>query len=247
MVVICEKCKKRYRVDPAKIKGKAASFNCHICSHVVMVYKAPATPPHPDSGIKVKSTTKSIEHPAADGADPKDGKPSTQKTNAGTRHHHRAGGFGLRTKMLLLFFFIPSILTVGMGLYFLWHFETTSGLLVQEIIKIDNHRAKESADLSAVTAMIHSQTRAITSKARMMPLAMLGATILLIGIIVLVYANRLSGRIDSLTNFADRISAGKLEMEIETKSRDEIGELTQAIARLRDNIRLHIERLQQRP
>jgi HAMP domain-containing protein len=50
-----------------------------------------------------------------------------------------------------------------------------------------------------------------------------------------------------LTDVADRISAGDLEMEIEMKSRDEIGELAQAIARMRDNIRLYIERLQQRP
>jgi methyl-accepting chemotaxis protein len=76
---------------------------------------------------------------------------------------------------------------------------------------------------------------------------MLGTALLLIGIMVIVYANRLTGKIESLTDVADRISAGDLEMEIEMKSRDEIGELAQAIARMRDNIRLYIERLQQRP
>jgi HAMP domain-containing protein len=69
---------------------------------------------------------------------------------------------------------------------------------------------------------------------------MLGAALLLIGIIVIVYANRLTGKIESLTDVANRMSAGDLEMEIEMKSRDEIGELAQAIARMRDNIRLYI-------
>jgi HAMP domain-containing protein len=35
-------------------------------------------------------------------------------------------------------------------------------------------------------------------------------------------------------------------MEVETKSGDEIGELAEAIARMQDNIRLSIERLQRR-
>jgi HAMP domain-containing protein len=67
---------------------------------------------------------------------------------------------------------------------------------------------------------------------------MLGAALLLIGIVVLVYANRLTGKIESLTDVADRISAGDLEIEIEMKPKDEIGELALAIARIRDNIRL---------
>jgi len=75
---------------------------------------------------------------------------------------------------------------------------------------------------------------------------MLGVTLLLIGIIVFVYVHRLTGKIKSLSEVAERISVGELEMEIETKSRDEIGELAEAIARMQDNIRLSIERLRRR-
>lgn len=74
---------------------------------------------------------------------------------------------------------------------------------------------------------------------------MLGATLLLIGIIVFVYVHRLTGKIKSLAEAAERISMGELEMEIETKSRDEIRQLAEAIARMQDNIRLSIERLRQ--
>ena len=248
MVVNCEKCGKRYRVDPAKIKGRAASFDCHICSHIIMVYKVRTTPQLADSDIDETSNTTSLERLAADGADPKESTPSAKNTKAGTRRRHRAGGFGLRAKMFLAFFLIPSILMVGVSLFYLWQFETTSHLLAQEITKIENQRTEEKgADVSAVTAVMQSRTKALTGESRLMALLMLGAALLLIGIIVLAYANRLAGRIESLTNAADRIGAGELEMEIETKSRDEIGDLIQAITRIRDNIRHYMERFPQRP
>ena len=247
MIVICEECGKRYRVDPSKIKGKAASFKCHICRHVIMVLKARLIPPQPDSKIKVKSTTTIDDRLTADGAGTKNGTPTVDKAKPGTRHRRKAGGFGLRTKMLLLFLFIPLILTAGLSLFYLWHFETTSRLLVQESSKIVTQLAEqEIANISTATAMMQSRAKALTAKTRMIALMMLGATLLLIGIIVFVYVYRLTGKIKSLTEVAERIGAGELEMEIETRSRDEIGELAEAIARMQDNIRLCIERLQRR-
>jgi HAMP domain-containing protein len=149
--------------------------------------------------------------------------------------------------MILLFFFIPSLLTAGASLFYLGYFETTSRLHIQESTKNVAQRAEEeNADQSAATAMMmQSRTKTLTGNVRLIVLAMLGAALLLIGIVVLVYANRLTGKIELLTAVADRISAGDLEMEIKVTSKDEIGELALAIARIRDNIRLSIERLQQ--
>ena len=213
-----------------------------------MVYKVRTTPQLADSDIDETSTTAGLERLTADGTDPKESTPSAENIKAGTRRRHRAGGFGLRAKMLLAFFLIPSLLMVGVSLFYLWQFETTSHLLVQEITKIENQRAKEKgAGVSAATAVMQSRTKALTGDARMMALLMLGAALLLIGIIVLAYANRLAGRIESLADAADRIGAGELELEIETKSRDEIGDLIQAVTRLRDSIRNYRERLPQRP
>jgi HAMP domain-containing protein len=70
--------------------------------------------------------------------------------------------------------------------------------------------------------------------------------LLLIGLIVAIYGHRLTGKIRSLTEVADRISVGELGMEIETQSKDEIGDLAEAIARMQDSIRLSIERLRRR-
>jgi HAMP domain-containing protein len=69
---------------------------------------------------------------------------------------------------------------------------------------------------------------------------------LLIGIIVSIYGHRLTSKIKSLTDVAERISIGDLEIEVEAQSRDEIGELAEAISRMQESIRLSIERLRRR-
>ena len=52
MIVICEECGKKYRIDPSKIKGKAASFKCRVCTHVIMVTKPEAdSPPAPEPSV----------------------------------------------------------------------------------------------------------------------------------------------------------------------------------------------------
>jgi methyl-accepting chemotaxis protein len=76
--------------------------------------------------------------------------------------------------------------------------------------------------------------------------AILAGTIILIGVIVSLYGHGLTGRIKSLTNTADRISVGELDAEIEIKSKDEIGDLAEAISRMQESIRLSIERLRRR-
>ena len=102
---------------------------------------------------------------------------------------------------------------------------------------INQQSGEKSADPLAVTAIMQPWSKALTGNARIIVLVMLGAALLIIGITVLVYVNRLTGKIESLTYVADRISAGDFEIKIEMKSRDEIGELAQAIARMRDKIR----------
>jgi HAMP domain-containing protein len=94
--------------------------------------------------------------------------------------------------------------------------------------------------------LMQSRAKALTDRARLITWAVLGVTLLLVGLIVSVYGHRLTGKIKSLTDVADRISVGELEMEVKTTSTDEIGELAEAIARMQDSIRLSIERLRRR-
>lgn len=74
----------------------------------------------------------------------------------------------------------------------------------------------------------------------------IAGTLLLVGLIVLIYSNRLTGRIKALTEHAERISVGELDAELDIRSEDEIGALGEAITRMQDSIRLSIERLRKR-
>jgi len=84
-------------------------------------------------------------------------------------------------------------------------------------------------------------------KTRNIVIGILGGTLILIGFIVALYAYRLTARIRYLTDITNRISVGDLDAEITgIKSRDEIGELANAIGRMQESIRLAIKRLRER-
>ena len=413
MIVICEECGKKYRIDPSKIKGKAASFKCRACTHVIMVTKPepesaaqePVAAPTPSTG----AVTASAAAPAASAGAPApsaDAPPSPVDGQADegmpppppppdaelqrpavdtvlTKAPRKRGMFGLRAKMLLLFLFIPLILMIGASFLYLWQLDQMSNLLTKESTRIVNRMAEEKIrDLSAAVAIqarlyllanpeldkrdfmndmgfktlavqkvgltgytalyempdeqgiwrtwahvqpkiigidmstlkkpmgrnfsgfwkvfsgvkgdkrsqgyytwqekdgsfrekfmvctpvagtrfviaattyldefhgpirqMENRAREETEKTRQYILIILGVTLLLIGIIVFTYGHRLTGKLKSLTEVTERISVGDLAAEVETKSRDEIGELAEAIARMQDSIRLSIERLRRR-
>ncbi len=389
MIVICEECGKKYRIDPAKIKGMAASFKCRVCAHLIMVSKAQSPPPEPaapkpaaEPRATLESITATMDVEARTAVSETGTVGSTTRETA-TQRRRRAGRFGLRAKMLALFLFIPMSFMAAASLFYLWQFETTTDWLTRESAKFVKRMATEKiADISVAVAMqcklyllshpelkkedfnkdlgfkslavqkvgltgytilyqlpgtdgvwrtwahinpkivaidmstlkkslkehfagfwkiytgvkggrksqgyytwrdkddkfrdkfmvsspiagtrfvvaattymdeftgpvrmMESRAKAFTGKAKMVTLAILGATLLLIGLIVSIYGHRLIGKIKSLTEVADLISVGELEMEIDTKSKDEIGDLAEAIARMQDSIRLSIERLRRR-
>lgn len=400
MIVFCEDCGKKYRIDPAKIKGRAASFKCRVCAHQIVVSKPdpsaakPSIPqpvPEDPAGAKpapeARSTPESIARAADDasataisaiGAT----KPAT--AGAATRRPRKsAGRLGLRGKMLLLFLFIPMIFMAGAGWFYMWQFETTTGLITHASSKFVNRMAEEKIDVLAAAAagqcrlyllshpelrpedfnknpgfkalavqkvgltgytalyqmpgsdgvwriwahinskltaidmrnlkqslgknfagfrkiytgvkggkqsrgyytwqdkdarfrdkymvctpiagtrfviaatidvaefskparMMESNAKKIIDKDRIVTLAVLGTTLLLIGLIAGIYSHRLSGKIKSLTEVANLISVGEPGRKIEMSSKDEIGDLAEAITRMQDRLRLSPEQLGQR-
>ena len=74
----------------------------------------------------------------------------------------------------------------------------------------------------------------------------MGIGLIVIALIIFFYGRNLTGRIKHLSQVADRICVGELDAEIEIKGKDEVGELSEAIARMRDSIRVSIERLRRR-
>jgi HAMP domain-containing protein len=81
---------------------------------------------------------------------------------------------------------------------------------------------------------------------RNMIMGVLGGIVVLIVVIVSWYGNRLTKRIKSLTDVTERISVGELDAEVGVASNDEIGVLSNAIARMQESVRLSIERLRKR-
>jgi len=384
MIVICEECGKKYRLDVSKIKGSAARFKCRVCTHMIMVSKPQsASPAAVAEDLPAKETAAETAGKKASAAKPDITFDRSATERSQVRPVRKVGAFNLRTKMVLLFLFIPLVLMIGASLLYLWQLEQMSALLTKESTKIVNQMAEEKiADLSTAVAiqsrlyllahpelkkedfmndmgfktlavqkvgltgytalyempdpenvwrtwahvnpkiisidmstlkkplgrnfpgfwkiytgvkggkrsqgyytwqdkdgkfrdkfmvctpvagtpfvvaattyldeftgpikLMESRAEILTQKTRLMTYAILGGTLLLIGIIVSIYGHRLTGKIKSLTDVAERISIGDLEIEVEAQSRDEIGELAEAISRMQESIRLSIERLRRR-
>ncbi len=384
MIVICEECGKKYRLDVSKIKGTAARFKCRVCTHMITVSKPqPVSPAVAVENLAVTETAAETGGKQAPATEPdiELGQPATERSRV--RPARKAGAFNLRTKMVLLFLFVPLILMIGASLLYLWRLEKMSTLLNKESTKIVNQMAEDKiADLSTAVAiqcrlyllahpelkkedfmndmgfktlavqkvgltgytalyempdsanvwrtwahvnpkiisidmstlkkplgrnfpgfwkiftgvkggkrsqgyytwqdkdgkfrdkfmvctpvagtpfvvaattyldeftgpikLMESRAEILTEKTRLITFAILGGTILLIGIIVSIYGHRLTSKIKSLTDVAERISIGDLGIEVEAQSSDEIGELAEAISRMQDSIRLSIERLRRR-
>jgi predicted Zn finger-like uncharacterized protein len=384
MIIICEECGKKYRIDPSKIKGAAARFKCRVCTHMIMVSK-PQDTPAGDSAADLGVTATAPE--SADTRTPPAGPEIKLDRSASeqipVKPARKSGLMNLRTKMLLLFFFVPLLLIIGASFLYLWQFDKMAVLLTDESTKIVNQMAEDKiADLSTAVAIqcrlyllahpelnkedfmndmgfktlavqkvgltgytalyempdpdniwrtwahvnpkiiaidmstlkkplgknfpgfwkiytgvkggkrsqgyytwqdkdgkfrekfmvctpvagtpyvvaattyldeFHGpvnrmQTRAgqLTDRTRWIIWTILGVTVLLIGLIVLGYSHRLTTKIKSLTDVAERISIGDLSIEIKTKATDEIGELAEAISRMQESIRMSIERLRRR-
>ena len=70
--------------------------------------------------------------------------------------------------------------------------------------------------------------------------------LVLLAALVFRYGRNLTNRITDLSEVVDRISLGELEIEIKSQAKDEIGQLSEAISRMQDSLRLSIERLRRR-
>jgi len=75
---------------------------------------------------------------------------------------------------------------------------------------------------------------------------LLGITALAVIIIAWFLGRAIGSPIKKLTEVAEKISVGDMGAEIKIKSRDEIGNLAEAILRMQDSLRLAIERLRRR-
>jgi len=384
MIVICEECGKKYQIDPDKIRGKQARFNCKGCGHVVTVSKPaeePAPPP-PPAPAPAPEPTRRMEPEAA----PEEKKGKKKKKGKKEKKEKKAAGpkrLGLRSKMFLLFFLVPILCIAAAGWLYIHQLNALSSLINEESTRVVNEMAerniaeiaravanecaiylkthpglpetrfnddpefrkvavqkvgktgytalyelpgadkiwrtwahanpkiigidmtklkkplgksfpgfwkvysgvkkgKESRGyytwqdkdkkfrdkfmvctavkgtpyIIAATTYLYEFTKPVqqmaaeaahqTKKTQNILLAIIGGTLVLIGVLVSFYGHRVTKRIQYLTDAAERISVGDLDMDIKAQSNDEIGDLGEAISRMQDSIRLSIERLRRR-
>ncbi|MGD2271943.1 MAG: HAMP domain-containing protein [Desulfobacterales bacterium] len=381
MIIICEECGKKYRIDPAKIKGQTAKFRCKACNQIITVSKPVATPPTPAPPPFVEPDVEAAEHSQATVASQAAAPPYKPKPRVSFALKPQR--VGVRARMMLLFFVLPIIFVALAGLLFLNEMNNLSSLITKESSKIVSRMAEDKiagiarsvavqcqlylmshpglrkenylrdnnfkrlavqkVGLKGYTALyerpgsdgvwrtwahvnpkiiginmmdlkkalgrnfrgfwrvyigvkngkesrgyytwqdkdgtfrdkfmvctpiegtpyviaattyideftapmnkLESTSMQLTRQTRNTVWSILGVTLLLIGLIVSYYGHRLAGRIKKLTEVADRISVGELDAEINITSRDEIGDLAEAIARMQDSVRLSIDRLRRR-
>lgn len=90
---------------------------------------------------------------------------------------------------------------------------------------------------------LEQDAQQVTEQTSTFTFGILAATLVLVGLIVSLYGYRLTRQIRSLTDHAERISVGDLESEVSIASRDEIGELAEAITLMQTSIKLSISRM----
>ena len=70
--------------------------------------------------------------------------------------------------------------------------------------------------------------------------------IFLIALAVIIYGARLSGNIKKLTDITNRISVGEVDVTVDLKAKDEIGDLAEAISRMQSSIMISLNRLRRK-
>ena len=380
MIVECEECGKKYNIDPSKIKNDKTRFQCKACNFISKIDLSNEAPAISFSKPSFTEPDEQVDTIKASADNQK-----KRKSVAGTKKlkSFNLKAFGLRGKMLLLFFFIPIVLIIATNMLFLRQMNSLSLFLTSEsssIVKdlieqkvgdaarkvaaeatlyIESHPEMKKEDfnndakfkkiaiqkvgktgysalyeipgsddiwrtwahanpkiigidmlklkkplgksfagfwkvyigvkkggesrgyytwwekdgsfrekfmvctpvagtsfvIAATTyvdeftgpvTLLESNANKQTGITRNIVFGIFGASILLIGFIVTFFGYRLSGRIQSLTDVANRISMGELEAQIDIDGKDEITDLGEAIARMQESIRLSLARLRKK-
>jgi methyl-accepting chemotaxis protein len=91
-----------------------------------------------------------------------------------------------------------------------------------------------------------SEVFSALNRVQELALTLLGCTILLVAVIAWFSARAIVTPVMKLTDAAERMSLGELNVKIDIKSRDEIGLLAQAIGRMQTSLRLAMNRLRRK-
>jgi HAMP domain-containing protein len=143
----------------------------------------------------------------------------------------------MRAKMVGIVLVFPLLFMAAAAFVFLQQAEG----LVSDLNRYCS-RAQETAAASVEgpagpVIRIQDGIAAFIQEAAITAALILGGAFFAVVFVVLVFGLRLAGRVRTLSEAAARISTGDLAAEVETGSRDELGILAEALARLREKLR----------
>ncbi len=152
MIVTCEKCRKRYKIDPAKIKGNTISFTCRHCGHTVVSSTDNGEASvwnHADTPLEEKqATTPLTDSTQIPQDDPfkaviQQETPTTTPPPSDDTQVKKGRRIGLKSKLFFLFFGVPISFVVIASAIYLWQLQSLASR-----IGVDSHAmvAKLSQD-----------------------------------------------------------------------------------------------------
>jgi predicted Zn finger-like uncharacterized protein len=130
MVVICEECGKKYRLDPEKIRGDGIKVKCKVCDHIISISK-PALDSQNLSPVEDNAGAAPFEQ--TEPGQPPEPLPETSPWNLSSSvgSAFKVKGLGIRGKMMILFLIIPALLVAAAGASFFWQMRTLSSTVVE--------------------------------------------------------------------------------------------------------------------
>lgn len=143
MIVICEECGKKYHIDPNKIPGEKAKFRCKSCQHIIIIKKeteqlriTEEVPKVSKVVEKEETEQKEIPKESVNEDNKKDDQPPKVEKKIPVGIELRKRRFGLRAKVLILFFAIPLLIILGSGLFYIMQFQDLATSITKEGVNV---------------------------------------------------------------------------------------------------------------
>jgi predicted Zn finger-like uncharacterized protein len=130
MVVICEECGKKYRIDPEKIRGEGAKVKCKSCNHVINISK-PALDSQSLSPVEANVDATPAEQTDTRRTPGPLPESSAWDPSSSVASAFKVKGMGLRGKMMVLFLIIPAFMVAIAGASFFWQMQNLSSTVVE--------------------------------------------------------------------------------------------------------------------
>ncbi len=229
--ITCAECGKKYRVDETKMKGTRAKVKCKACSNVMVVTKPQAEasaepsisvgndqpPPTADIFELPHHQSESVPPSVVERpGGPAKDKPAEPDKDVSEFLSGQKIRFGLFGKIIIVMLIVS-----------LLPFAVFWGITLRETKEV--FEVFESFNQVPEFALI-----------------LLAGTVLLVLVIAWVSARAIVSPIRKLTDAAERMSLGELNVKIDIKSKDEIGLLALAIGRMQTSLRLAMNRLRRK-